>query len=180
MILHLFIIFQFSILVEARETQKKTGLIDDHTSHKIGSTSLSLKDAIKRTLENNVTIAIEDYNSKVKSENVIKNQSEFDATFEIDLSIDEKTQQQASAFSSPNKSRNKNHNWDISLSQKLPTGADYELSFKNKKNTSNSKTLGLNPNYSTGLKFNITQPLLKDFGIDLNKHNIYIAKNEVT
>ena len=39
--------------------------------------------------------------------------------------------------------------------------------------------MGLNPNYSTGLEFSITQPLLKDFGIDLNKHNIYIAKNQV-
>ena len=114
--------------------------------------------------------------TKVKTENVIDNQSEFDATFEIDLSVDEKTQQQASAFSSPNKSRTKNHNWDFSLTQKLATGADYELSFTNKRNKSNSETLGLNPNYSSGWEFSVTQPLLKNFGIDINKRNIYIAK----
>ena len=146
---------------------------------KENSIHLSLEDTIIRTLENNLTIAVENFTSKVKSEGVIEYQSEFDATFELNLSVDEKTQQQASAFSSPNKSRNKNHNLDVSLTQKLLTGADYELSFTNKKNKSNSKTLGLNPNFSTGIEFSLTQPLLKDFGINLNKRNIYIAKNEV-
>jgi len=141
--------------------------------------SLTLKDTIIRTLDNNISIAVEEFNSKVKKENVIESQSEFDATFEVDLSIEETIRQQASAFSSPNKSRNYNHIWDFSLTQKLGTGADYELSFTNKRNKSNSVTLGLNPNYSTGLEFIITQPLLKNFGTDLNKRNIYIANNEV-
>lgn len=140
---------------------------------------LSLKDTIIRTLNNNIAIAVEDFNSKVKSESVIDNESKFDITFGLDLSINEKTQQQASAFSSPNKSRNKNQNWDLSLTQKLSTGADYEFSFTNKRNKSNSKTLGLNPNYSSEIELSLTQPLLKNFGIDLNKHKIYIAKNEV-
>jgi len=140
---------------------------------------LTLKDTIVRTLSNNVTIAVEEFNSKVKTERLIDNQSQFDATFEIDFSLEESIQQQASAFSSPNKSRNNNYTWDASLSQKMETGANYELSFKNKKNKSNSVTLGLNPNYSTGLEFSITQPILKNFGSDLNKRNIYIANNEV-
>ncbi|SVB29656.1 uncharacterized protein METZ01_LOCUS182510, partial [marine metagenome] len=143
------------------------------------SISLTLKDTIIRTLTSNVTIAVEEINSKVKTEGVIENKSEFDATFEIDLSVNEKTQQQASAFSSPNKSRNKNHNWDISFAQKLATGANYEFNFTNKRNKSNSKTLGLNPNYSSNFEFSLTQPLLKNFGVDLNKRNIYIAQNEV-
>ena len=143
------------------------------------SISLTLKDTIIRTLTSNVTIAVEEINSKVKTEGVIENKSEFDATFEIDLSVNEKTQQQASAFSSPNKSRNKNHNWDISFAQKLATGANYQFNFTNKRNKSNSKTLGLNPNYSSNFEFSLTQPLLKNFGVDLNKRNIYIAQNEV-
>ncbi|SVE55882.1 uncharacterized protein METZ01_LOCUS508736, partial [marine metagenome] len=143
------------------------------------SIALSLKDTIVRTLTNNVKIAVEEFNSKVKTEKIIENQSEFDATFEFDLSIEENIQQQASAFSSPNKSRNNNISWDASFSQKLATGANYELSFTNKRNKSNSVTLGLNPNYSTGLEFSVTQPLLKNFGSNLNKRNIYIANNEV-
>ena len=167
--IYIYLLFPLLNNVQASE-------IDDITA---GSMHLSLKDTIFRTLENNLTIAVEDFNSKVKFENINETLSEFDATFEIDLSVDEKTQQQASAFSAPNKSRGKNHNWDFSLTQKLATGADYEFSFKSGRNKSNSKTLGLNPNYSSSWQFGITQPLLKNFGIDINKRNIYIAQNEV-
>jgi outer membrane protein TolC len=122
---------------------------------------------------------VEEYNSKVKTENIAEGESEFDPTFEINLSTEEGTKQQAGAFSSPDKSRNKNRNWNLSLTQKFVTGTDYELSFTNDRNKTNSTTAGLNPSYTSELDLSITQPLLKNFGIDLNKRNIYIAKNEV-
>ncbi len=140
---------------------------------------LSLRDAVTRTLASNVSIAVEEYNSKVKTENIAEGESEFDPTFEINLSTEEGTKQQAGAFSSPDKSRNKNRNWNLSLTQKFVTGTDYELSFTNDRNKTNSTTAGLNPSYTSELDLSITQPLLKNFGIDLNKRNIYIAKNEV-
>ena len=42
----------------------------------------------------------------------------------------------------------------------------------------NSIFASFNPVYTTDLTLNITQPLLKDFGIDLNKREISIAKND--
>ena len=143
------------------------------------SLALSLRDVVMRTLVSNVAIEVEKFNSKVKAENVIDGESKFDATFEINLSEEEEVRQQSNAFSSPVKSRNKSHNWDFSLTQKLVTGADYKLSFTNDRNKTNSVTAGLNPSYFTEMVFSLTQPLLKNFGIDLTKRNIYIANNEV-
>lgn len=143
------------------------------------SLPLSLRDVVMRTLVSNVAIEVEGFNSKVKAENVIDGESKFDATFEINLSEEEEVRQQSNAFSSPVKSRNKSHNWDFSLTQKLVTGADYKLSFTNDRNKTNSVTAGLNPSYFTEMVFSLTQPLLKNFGIDLTKRNIYIANNEV-
>ena len=143
------------------------------------SLALSLRDVVMRTLVSNVAIEVEGFNSKVKAENVIDGESKFDATFEINLSEEEEVRQQSNAFSSPVKSRNKSHNWDFSLTQKLVTGADYKLSFTNDRNKTNSVTAGLNPSYFTEMVFSLTQPLLKNFGIDLTKRNIYIANNEV-
>ena len=37
----------------------------------------------------------------------------------------------------------------------------------------------MNPQYSSELLFSATQPLLKNFGIDNNKRNIYIANNDL-
>ena len=144
-----------------------------------GSIVLSLKDAIIRALSNNVSIAVESFNSKVKKETIIDSLSEFDATLGLELSTARKTQQLASAFSSPNRMENDNDNWDLSLSQKLVTGANYQFDFTNNRNKTNSATAGLNPSYSSEFQLSLTQPLLKNFGIDLNKRNIHIAKNEV-
>ena len=144
-----------------------------------GSIVLSLKDAILRALSNNVSIEVESFNSMVKKESIIESLSEFDATLGLELSTGRKTQQLASAFSSPNRMENDNDNWDLSLSQKLVTGANYQFNFTNNRNKTNSATAGLNPSYSSEFQLSLTQPLLKNFGIDLNKRNIHIAKNEV-
>ena len=139
---------------------------------------LSLKDAIIRTLSNNVSIAIESFDSKVKKETIIDSLSEFDITLGIELSTGRKTQQLASAFSSPNRMENDTDNWDLSISQKLVTGANYQFDFTNNRNKTNSKTAGLNPSYNSEFQLSLTQPLLKNFGTIINKRNIHIAKNE--
>jgi outer membrane protein len=144
-----------------------------------GSLVLSLKDAIVRTLSNNLSIAVELFNSKVKKESVTKSLSDFDAILALELSTGRKTQQLASAFSSPNRMANDNDNWDLSISQKLLTGANYQFDFTNNRNKTNSATAGLNPSYRSEFQLSLTQPLLKNFGIDLNKRNIHIANNEV-
>ena len=144
-----------------------------------GSIVLSLKAAIIRALSNNVSIAVESFNSKVKKETIMENLSEFDAMLGLELSTGRKTQQLASAFSSPNRMANDNDNWDLSLSQKLVTGANYQFDFTNNRNKTNSKTAGLNPSYSSEFQLSLTQPLLKNFGVDLNKRNIHIANNDV-
>jgi outer membrane protein TolC len=144
-----------------------------------GSVVLSLKDAIIRTLSNNISIQVESFNNKVKKESVAESLSEFDATLGLELSTGRKTQQLASAFSSPNRMGNDNDNWDLSLSQKLITGANYQFDFTNNRNKTNSKTAGLNPSYRSEFQLSLTQPLLKNFGIDLNKRNIHIANNKV-
>jgi outer membrane protein TolC len=159
----------------------KVGLftpIDSLKKHP-GSIVLSLKDAIIRALSNNVSIKVQSFNSKVKKETIMESLSEFDTTLGLELSTSRKTQQLASAFSSPNRMENDNDNWDLSLSQKLVTGANYQFDFTNNRNKTNSATAGLNPSYSSEFQLSLTQPLLKNFGIDLNKRNIHIAKNEV-
>ncbi len=140
--------------------------------------SLSLKETIEGTLKNNINIAVQKYNAKITEQSISEKEADFDATLNFDFSVGEETSQQASAFANPNKSRNQNYDWDFSVSQKFVTGGDYELSFDSNKNLTNSTVAGLNPQYSSELNFTLTQPLLKDYGIDNNKREIYIAKND--
>lgn len=140
---------------------------------------LTLSQVVETTLKNNVSIAVEEFNAKIREQDITDRKSEFDPTISLELSTEERSNQVSSAFASPNKSRNRDHIWDLSLNQKVVTGGDYEINFNNSRNKTNSTFAGLNPQYSSELLFSATQPLLKNFGIDNNKRNIYIANNDL-
>ncbi len=140
---------------------------------------LTLDEAIERTLKNNVTIAVEEFNSQIRAQDITDRKSEFDPSVAIELSTGEQKRQASGAFSSPDESRARDHAWNLSLKQKVITGGDYEIKFDNARDKTNSAFAGLNPQYSSELTLSATQPLLKNFGIDNNKRNIYIANNDL-
>jgi outer membrane protein len=140
---------------------------------------LTLREAVEQTLKNNVSIAVEEFNTKIREQDIIDRKSEFDPSVAIELSTGEQKRQAAGAFSSPDESRNRDYAWDLSLKQKVITGGDYEINFNNARDKTNSRFAGLNPQYSSELILSANQPLLKNFGIDNNKRNIYIANNDV-
>ncbi len=139
--------------------------------------SLSLQETIADTLKNNIAIAVQKYNSKIIEQSIYEKKADFDATLDFNFKLGEETRQAAGAFANPSKSRNQNYDWDFSIAQKFVTGGNYELSFDTNKRLTNSTFAGLNPQYTSDLNLTLTQPLLKGFGIDNNKREIYIAKN---
>lgn len=139
---------------------------------------LSLREAIVRTLENNISIAVQKFNSQKKEQDIVDEKSIFDPVLSSEVSAGGIKEQVSSAFASPDVSKNDTQNWDITLSQKFATGLNYELSFNNEREETNSLFAGLNPQYSSDLTLTATQPLLKNFGIDINKKDIFIANNE--
>jgi outer membrane protein TolC len=152
-------------------------VVSEELSTSLLSVSLSLKETIAVTLKNNLSIAVQKYNSKIVEQSIFEKEADFDTTLDLEFAVGEETRQAAGAFANPNKSRNQDYDWDFSIAQKFVTGGDYELSFDTNRGLTNSKFVGLNPQYSSDLNLTLTQPLLKDFGIDNNKREIYIAKN---
>ena len=141
------------------------------------SVSLSLKKVIEETLKNNTSIAVQKFTSKINEQAIFEKEANFDAVLGFGFKVGEQIRQAAGAFANPDKSRNQNYDWDFSVSQKFITGADYDLSFNSNRNLTNSTFAGLNPQYTSDFNISLTQPLLKNFGIDNNKSQIYIAKN---
>ena len=141
--------------------------------------SLTLKETIERVLKNNISISVQSYNSKINEQFIFEKEADFDPTLDFEFKFGEETRQSSSSSSlSDAKNRNQDYDWDFSVSQKFVTGGDYELSMDNNRNRTSSSLTSLNPTYSSDLALTVTQPLLKDFGIDLNKRKIYIAKND--
>ena len=139
--------------------------------------SLTLQETIETVLKNNISISVQSYNSKINEQFIFEKEADFDPTVDFKFTVGEETRQSASTLAD-SKTRDLDYDWDFSVSQKFVTGGDYELTMDNNKNQSSSSRTSLNPIYSSDLALTVTQPLLKDFGIDLNKREIYIAKND--
>ena len=139
--------------------------------------SLTLQETIETVLKNNISISVQSYNSKINEQFIFEKEADFDLTVDFEFTVGEETRQSASTLAD-SKTRDLDYDWDFSVSQKFVTGGDYELTMDNNKNQSSSSRTSLNPIYSSDLALTVTQPLLKDFGIDLNKREIYIAKND--
>jgi outer membrane protein TolC len=67
--------------------------------------------------------------------------------------------------------------FDLSLSQKLPTGADLVASWTNGRQDSTPPT-AINPAYQSELRFSLTQPLLRGFGSTVTEQVILFAAKD--
>jgi len=64
---------------------------------------------------------------------------------------------------------------DLSLTQKIPSGADLTLSFANLRQDSSLPTRTFNPSYNSELKLSLVQPLLRDFGRTVTEQELLFA-----
>jgi len=140
---------------------------------------LTLKDVIAQTLKNNVAIAVQEFQSKIRKEEIITQESVFDPTLSLESKWSDSTVQSASVFINPPINKNKAQTWELRFDQKLKFGTEYGISFRGQKDKTSNSLTPLNPQYTTLAEISFTQPLLKNFGLDINKSNIYIANNNL-
>ena len=139
---------------------------------------LSLKDVIAQTLKNNVAIAVQDFQSKIRKEEIITQESVFDPTLSLEGNATQEKQLSSFAVSNPITQLN-TQRIELGLEQKLKLGTQYELKFRNDRIETDSNFAALSPQYNSRFEINLTQPILKNFGLDINKSSIYIANNNL-
>jgi outer membrane protein TolC len=138
-----------------------------------GAMALSLRDSIALALKNNLDIAIEDFNPRLREQDLTFEQAAFDPSAFLEALRSDFRLPTGSAFAG---NIGKFDSWELNtgLRQKLPTGGTYELRFNNERlNTSGTSRDG----YSSRLVLSLTQPLLRNFGFEANETGIRIASN---
>ena len=151
--------------------------------------TLSLADAVLQALEHNLDITISRQERDVRVTDILFEQAKFDPTVELtgrfDRSI-EPLNRPIFGFSGQIQGNDLDNfaqtDTQVSLgfAQKLPTGANYDLRMDTRRNAVAGETAFLfNPGYTSNLLLNLTQPLLRDFGADVNLTAIHIARNAV-
>jgi len=139
---------------------------------------LSLQDVIANTLKNNISIAIQQFQSQIRKEEIITQEADFDPNLSFEGNATQEKQLSSFAVSNPTTQVN-TQSFNLSFDQKLKLGTQYELKFRSDRIETDSNFAALSPQYNSRFEVNLTQPLLKNFGLDVNKSNIYIAKNNL-
>lgn len=146
---------------------------------------LSLEQAIRLALQNNLDIERERLTPQIAHTQVEQARAVFDPSANLSTGLSQtkplpttqslQFDRETGAVTGTSVTRpfTKSASFTPSLKQKIITGGSYELSFINTKDTSAPASFGTttriaNPRYESAMALTFTQPLLRDFGITLN------------
>lgn len=135
---------------------------------------LSLDEAIRTAAEKNLGVSINRYDVQMSAAGVEGAYAPFDMFTNATLQTESQKQPVSADYLS---SQTKQTVANFGLQQMLVTGGTYSLGFNNARQSSNSRFTTVNPAYSSDLNLGFTQPLLRNFGTDINRTGIYIARN---
>lgn len=139
--------------------------------------SLSIREAVSIALARNFDITIAGFDPDIAESNVTRERSAFDPQAFVDTSVSKSKLDSAnSAFNATGGIRETDSlGIAAGIRQKIITGAEYSLILRNIRESTNSPQNRFDPSYQTSLTFTIEQPLLKNFGIDINRARIKVA-----
>jgi outer membrane protein TolC len=138
--------------------------------------ALSLEDCILKAMENNLNVAVEVLNPELADISVSRAAEDFLPSLSFGYSLQNTNSPSISFIEGEAKISSEYSDYSASIFQRIPTGGEFSISLSSNKNESNQKFLSVNPRYSSTLRFNFTQPLLKNFGFKISRKEIIIAK----
>jgi outer membrane protein len=147
----------------------------DHETAKV-----MLREAILIGLENNPGIVVDRLELPKAAAAVVQEQSIFDPSLNLEFNQNfannPSGRRQTQSFSVT--TINRNRNVKLSLTKRLLTGAQLEISMFGNRFVSNSVSQVLKPEFQTKLGFTFTQPLLRDFGLSVTTIRIRVAEGQ--
>jgi outer membrane protein TolC len=150
--------------------------------------TVSLADAAVRALQNNLDITISRYSKESRLADIVIEQANFDPTVSVNgqyLRIVEPLNRPVFGGTGflLNELRpfdQRTHSLTIDVTKNLVTGGNIDLNYNPERNNFNQNVAEgflFNPAWTGGLAFTLTQPLLRNAGIAINKTSIKIAQN---
>lgn len=150
--------------------------------------TVSLADAAVRALQHNLDISISRHNKESRLADIIVEQSKFDPN----LSLNSQYNRTVNPLNRPvfggtgfflDQIRifdQRSHSVTVDASTNLLTGGNFDVNYSPARNSVNQNLAGgflFNPAWTGGLAFTLTQPLLRNAGIEVNKTFIKVARN---
>jgi outer membrane protein len=135
---------------------------------------LSLDQAIRTSMERNLGVQLEEFEYREASYALRSQYGIYDALATARIA---EQSSETPVSSSIQANAQRQHILDLGVQQNLPTGGSYAVSFNNSRRVTAGGVATVSPAYDPALGFAFNQPLLRDFGIDINRRGITIARN---
>ncbi len=141
--------------------------------------SLSLEECIVKALDNNLSVAISVLTPQLSENSLVASKEKWLPNLSFSYSLRDTSQASYSFLDAADSVNTLNNTYGADFSQLLPTGGTVTLSIDGDKTDSNRSFQTINPRYGRTLALNFSQPLLRNFGIKMNRREILIAQNNL-
>ena len=140
---------------------------------KDNAVQLSLEEAVRIALQQNLGIAIERYTRVQNRLRITQNLGIYDLLSQADVSAQSS---EAAGVSQIEGTQSSQQAFDFSFRQRVPSGGDVTLGWTNSRAESNSPLVRSDLLFRSGFSFAYAQPLLRDFGRLATERGILIAQ----
>ncbi|HXG59464.1 MAG TPA: TolC family protein [Thermoanaerobaculia bacterium] len=137
---------------------------------------LTLDEAIKAAVRQNLGVQLERFDYTMSSESLRGSYGVFDWFTSGTIAHNDTENPVISSFQSSG-SRSAVANFGVQ--QTIPTGGTYRVDWSNSRVTTVGGFTLVSPAYRSGLGVNFTQPLMRNFGVDITRRGITIARNNL-
>lgn len=140
--------------------------------------ALSLKGCIELMLANNLDLKVEQFNPDLLDREIVKEKAAFDPLARISFQDSKMVTSPTTVLNGvlrDSRYEQETIDYDAGLSKRFLTGGVGEVRFTTDRYETNSFWQYESPTYFSKLVFSLNQPLLRNFGIDLNRSGIRIS-----
>ncbi len=141
--------------------------------------SLSLEQCIVKALDNNLSVAINVLAPQLSEISLAASKEKWLPNLSFSYAYRDTSQASYSFLDAATSVDTKNNSYSADFSQLLPTGGTITFSLDGDITNSNRSFQSINPRYGGTLSFNLNQPLLRNFGMKINRREIIIAQNNL-
>lgn len=134
---------------------------------------------VRLAIENNLELQAQVYETRASDALLRGTYGIYDPHAELFLAEGRRRQKLNLQFTDSFLADSSYRRYDVSVTQKLPTGADLIASWQNQRDQVNSfQRPSINPAYDNELRFSLVQPLLRDAGRTVTERNILFAAKD--
>ncbi len=140
--------------------------------------NLSLEDCVAKALKNNLNVAVEKMTPELAGLTLAKAREIFLPQFSLSYGNDRQENPSNWWIQGAGTITSKLFDYGVTVAEMIPTGGNLSLSLQSYKSDTNQAFQLINPRFGSTLRFDFTQPLLKNFGLTVTKRQILqSAKN---